>query len=44
MITLNNVQRPMTPRHQVEAIIQNKMLSNYEQFGIKILKEKDKKR
>ena len=43
MITLNNGQRPMTPRHQVEAIIQNKMLSNYEQFGIKILKEKDKK-
>lgn len=40
MITLNNGQRPMTPRHQVEVLLAN--VYNFEDFGIKIQSEKER--
>lgn len=39
MITLNNGQRPMTPRHQVEAMAAN--LSIFDKYGIVCKSEKD---
>jgi len=42
MITLNNGQRPMTPRHQVEAIMRN--VFNFEELGITIVAEKGEER
>jgi len=39
MITLNNGQRPMTPRHQVEAIMRN--LFDFNDIGISVVSEKD---
>lgn len=40
MITLNNGQRPMTPRHQVEAMMKNAF--NFEDYNIKIQTEKER--
>ncbi|WP_041741337.1 hypothetical protein [Collimonas fungivorans] len=39
MITLNNGQRPMTPRHQVEIMIANAF--DFEALGINVVAEKD---
>lgn len=39
MITLNNGQRPMTPRHQVEIMIANAF--DFNALGISVLAEKD---
>jgi hypothetical protein len=39
MITLNNGQRPMTPRHQVEIMIAN--VFNFKRLGIEVISEKD---
>lgn len=39
MITLNNGQRPMTPRHQVEIMITNAF--DFNQLGINVVAEKD---
>ncbi|WP_413525380.1 hypothetical protein [Photobacterium phosphoreum] len=39
MITLNNGQRPMTPRHQVETIMRN--VFNFEEMGIVVESEKN---
>jgi hypothetical protein len=39
MITLNNGQRPMTPRHQVEIMIAN--VFNFKEMGIDVVAEKD---
>jgi hypothetical protein len=39
MITLNNGQRPMTPRHQVEIMIAN--VFNFKAMGIDVVAEKD---
>lgn len=39
MITLNNGQRPMTPRHQVEMILSN--VINFDELGITVFSEKD---
>lgn len=39
MITLNNGQRPMTPRHQVEALLSN--FDIFTEYGIKYKIEKD---
>ncbi|STQ93501.1 Uncharacterised protein [Janthinobacterium lividum] len=39
MITLNNGQRPMTPRHQVEIMIAN--VFNFKDMGIDVVAEKD---
>jgi len=39
MITLNNGQRPMTPRHQVEIMIANAF--RFERLGIDVVSEKD---
>lgn len=40
MITLNNGQKPMTPRHQVEMLMANAY--NFEELGIEIQTEKDR--
>lgn len=40
MITLNNGQRPMTPRHQVEVMMDN--VYDFEAFGIPIQSEKER--
>lgn len=40
MITLNNGQKPMTPRHQVEVMMAN--VFNFEQLGINIQTEKER--
>jgi len=40
MITLNNGQKPMTPRHQIEILTQE--LFDFEQFEIKVQTEKQK--
>ncbi|KAF2333779.1 hypothetical protein [Flavobacterium daemonense] len=39
MITLNNGQKPMTPRHQVEVMMAN---YNFEAMGIRVQSEKDR--
>lgn len=39
MITLNNGQRPMTPRHQVEAILSNTL--DFDSLGIPIISERE---
>lgn len=39
MITLNNGQRPMTPRHQVEIMIANAF--DFKKIGIEVIAEKD---
>lgn len=39
MITLNNGQRPMTPRHQVEIMIANAF--DFKKLGISVVAEKD---
>jgi len=39
MITLNNGQRPMTPRHQVEVMMANTF--NFDDLGVKVSSEKD---
>lgn len=39
MITLNNGQRPMTPRHQVEIMIAN--VFDFKNIGIEVIAEKD---
>lgn len=39
MITLNNGQRPMTPRHQVEVMIANAF--NFKKLGLEVVSEKD---
>jgi len=39
MITLNNGQRPMTPRHQVEMIMSNAF--DFDDLGVSVLTEKD---
>lgn len=40
MITLNNGQKPMTPRHQVEVMMAN--VFNFEELGIEIQTEKER--
>jgi hypothetical protein len=40
MITLNNGQKPMTPRHQVEVMMAN--VFNFEKLGIEIQTEKER--
>ncbi|MFP2768968.1 hypothetical protein [Oceanisphaera sp. KMM 10153] len=42
MITLNNGQRPMTPRHQVEAMMNNAF--DFEKIGVNVQTEKDSKK
>jgi len=39
MITLNNGQRPMTPRHQVEIMMANAF--NFDDLGVKVVSEKE---
>lgn len=39
MITLNNGQRPMTPRHQVEIMIANAF--DFQKLGVSVVAEKD---
>jgi len=39
MITLNNGQRPMTPRHQVEIMMANAF--DFEDLGVKVVSEKE---
>ena len=39
MITLNNGQRPMTPRHQVEIMIAN--VFDFKKLGLEVVAEKD---
>lgn len=40
MITLNNGQKPMTPRHQVEMLMAN--VFNFEELGIEVQTEKER--
>ncbi|HCG7759453.1 hypothetical protein ACSTIV_10645 [Vibrio parahaemolyticus] len=40
MITLNNGQRPMTPRHQIEVLTEE--LFDFEELGIEVQSEKDR--